>query len=72
MAEFRRFRKDYTIGGNFARTDDCPAHEVSWYDAAAYCNWLSEREGIPKEEWCYLPNHEGPIRRGHEGGAAIS
>ena len=20
--------------------------EVSWYDAAAYCNWLSKEEGI--------------------------
>src|SRR5262249_55671363 len=43
VAEFRRFRKEYTIGGDFARTDDCPAHEVTWYEAAAYCNWLSER-----------------------------
>jgi formylglycine-generating enzyme required for sulfatase activity len=22
-------------------------------DAAAYCNWLSEREHIPPNEWCY-------------------
>ena len=27
-----------------------------WYGAAAYCNWLSEQEGLPKEQWCYLPN----------------
>ena len=37
---------------------------VSWYDAAAYCNWLSEQEGIPKEEWCYLPNKEGKYADG--------
>ncbi len=24
----------------------CPARGVSWYDAAAYCNWRSEREGL--------------------------
>ena len=59
VAEFRRFRKEYAIAGNFAQTDDCPAHEVSWYDAVAYCNWLSEREGIPEHEWCYLPNPQG-------------
>ena len=29
---------------------------VSWYVAAAYCNWLSEQEGLPKDQWCYLPN----------------
>ncbi len=27
-----------------------------WYTAAHYCNWLSEQEGLPKEQWCYLPN----------------
>jgi formylglycine-generating enzyme required for sulfatase activity len=26
---------------------------VTWFEAAAYCNWLSEQEGIPEEEWCY-------------------
>jgi formylglycine-generating enzyme required for sulfatase activity len=28
----------------------CPVVEVSWYGAALYCNWLSEREGL---EPCY-------------------
>jgi formylglycine-generating enzyme required for sulfatase activity len=32
-----------------------PMIGVSWYGAAAYCNWLSEQEGLPREEWCYLP-----------------
>ena len=27
--------------------------EASWFDAARYCNWLSEQEGIPKEQWCF-------------------
>ncbi len=37
----------------------CPQITVSWYQAAAYCNWLSKKEGIPREEWCYLPNVAG-------------
>jgi formylglycine-generating enzyme required for sulfatase activity len=27
-----------------------------WYMAAHYCNWLSEQEGLPRDQWCYLPN----------------
>ena len=34
---------------------DCPQSFVSWYDAAAYCNWLSEKAGISREQWCYVP-----------------
>ncbi len=26
---------------------------MSWYQAAAYCNWLSKEEGIDEKEWCY-------------------
>jgi formylglycine-generating enzyme required for sulfatase activity len=37
----------------FSRTDDSPQVAVSWYDAARYCNWLSARAGIPKDEWVY-------------------
>ena len=31
---------------------------MTWYHAAAYCNWLSEEEGLPKDQWCYLPNEQ--------------
>jgi formylglycine-generating enzyme required for sulfatase activity len=37
----------------FSRTPDSPQVGVSWYDAARYCNWLSERAGIPKDQWVY-------------------
>jgi formylglycine-generating enzyme required for sulfatase activity len=37
----------------FSPEDDCPQIVVTWYEAAQYCNWLSEREGIPRSEWCY-------------------
>jgi formylglycine-generating enzyme required for sulfatase activity len=50
--QFRRFRQNHPM---YVPTNDCPAAGVSWHDAAAYCNWLSEQEGIPKEEWCYEP-----------------
>jgi formylglycine-generating enzyme required for sulfatase activity len=31
----------------------------SWYAAASFCNWLSEQEGLPKDQWCYLPAANG-------------
>ena len=31
-----------------------------WYITAHYCNWLSEQEGLPKDQWVrYLPNDAG-------------
>jgi len=34
-------------------------NSVSWYDAAAYCNWLSKQDEIPEDQWCYGPNEQG-------------
>ena len=34
---------------------------VSWYAAAAYCNWLSRKENLPE---CYEPNDEGRYAEG--------
>lgn len=30
-----------------------PRVSTSWYQAAAYCNWLSKEEGILEDQWCY-------------------
>ena len=46
---------DYIQGANLARSEDAPMSIMSWYEAAWYCNWLSEQEGIPKDQWCYEP-----------------
>jgi formylglycine-generating enzyme required for sulfatase activity len=64
VAQFLRFRKAYPYNTKHAPTADCPINKVSWYDAAAYCNWLSEQEGLAKEQWCYLPNAEGKYEEG--------
>lgn len=54
VQQFLRFRKDHHYTKAYAPTLDCAINDVNWHDAAAYCNWLSEQEGIPKAQWCYL------------------
>lgn len=39
-------------------TDDSPAVGTTWYETAAYCNWLSAKEGLSEDQWCYEPNAE--------------
>ncbi len=62
--QFLQFRMDHKTAKEYAPTGDCPVNMVTWYDAAAYCNWLSEQEGIPKEQRCYLPNEAGKYADG--------
>ena len=40
----------------YVRTDDSPMVAMTWYEAARYCNWLSEQEGIPEDQWCFEMN----------------
>ena len=39
----------------------CPANRITWYEAAAYCNWLSRTEGLPE---CYRRNDAGEYDEG--------
>jgi serine/threonine protein kinase/formylglycine-generating enzyme required for sulfatase activity len=59
VAQFLAFRKGHPYREEYSPGPDGPMIDVSWYDAAAYCNWLSESDGLPKEQWCY-PEKFGP------------
>ncbi len=37
-----------------------PVHAVTWYQAAAYCNWLSRKEGLT-DELCYAEDETGSV-----------
>jgi len=43
---------------------DCAQSSVTFYQAAAYCNWLSKKEGIPADQLCYVPNGAGEFAEG--------
>ncbi len=57
MAECKEhFHKDFTTGIDWAsRTMDSPVNNLAYLDAAIFCRWLGEKEGIPEEEQCYPP-----------------
>jgi hypothetical protein len=37
--------------------DDSAQIGINWYDAVHYCDWLSEQENIPRDQWCYDPKN---------------
>jgi formylglycine-generating enzyme required for sulfatase activity len=74
VGEFRRFLRDtkleeaFEAGGQaaplmqkYSPDENGPIILVSWYMAAAYCNWLSKQEGIREEQWCYQTNARGNV-----------
>jgi serine/threonine protein kinase/formylglycine-generating enzyme required for sulfatase activity len=64
VAEFKKFRPGVDYVKQYSPGEDTPINGVTWYDAAAYCNWLSEQEKIPKDQWCYEPNAKGEYAEG--------
>ena len=49
-AEFRLFQASHSSGqiqGNSLNREHQPVVQISWQQAAQFCNWLSQREGLP-------------------------
>jgi formylglycine-generating enzyme required for sulfatase activity len=63
MAEFLRFKPNHYFETHYLSRGTA-AGELTWYEAARYCNWLSEAEGIPPDQWCYGPNGRGEFEDG--------
>lgn len=60
VAQFRRFLDEnprvkarHSYQKQSSPTDDGPILGVTWFQAAQFCNWLSQQEGLPRSEWCY-------------------
>jgi formylglycine-generating enzyme required for sulfatase activity len=72
VREFRRFlretRQEERLGAfwvammkRHGQDEGGPMTTLNWYIAAAYCNWLSKKEGIPEGQWCYETNAQGDV-----------
>ena len=59
-----RYQAAASILNKFSPDPEGPWIGPDWYTAAHYCNWLSEQEGLPKDQWCYLPNEAGAYAEG--------
>ena len=75
VEQFQRFLKlggitidRYQVSADFlsrySPDSEGPWVGPDWYSAAHYCNWLSEQEGLPKDQWCYIPNEAGAYAEG--------
>jgi len=53
VAQFRAFLSQHDFRRESTTIPDGPIINVTWFEAALYCNWLSEKEGLPKTEFCY-------------------
>lgn len=61
VKQFRIFLKDnprikHTYLQKYSPDPDGPQNFVTWYEAAAYCNWMSRKENLQE---CYEPNGLG-------------
>lgn len=57
VAQYRKFRPR-TGNSFYAPEPDCPINNTTWFDAAAYCRWLSELDGIAEDQMVYPPLEE--------------
>jgi formylglycine-generating enzyme required for sulfatase activity len=49
-AEFHQYRGEHKsgmFGGVSLNLDNQPVVQISWQEAAAFCNWLSQKDGLP-------------------------
>jgi serine/threonine-protein kinase len=60
VAQYQRFRRDHPEVAHryterYSPEPDGPVISATWYEAAMYCRWLSEQEGVPEDQMCYPP-----------------
>jgi eukaryotic-like serine/threonine-protein kinase len=66
VEEFQRFAREtlhspHRYSTQYSPSTRGPQIDVTWFQAAAYCNWLSDQEGLPH---CYNQNSNGEFAAG--------
>ena len=59
LTQYKQFDAKYTLDAKDVRSGDLPVVVINYHMAAKYCNWLSEKEGIPEDQWCFEINKQG-------------
>ncbi|RUL87842.1 bifunctional serine/threonine-protein kinase/formylglycine-generating enzyme family protein [Tautonia sociabilis] len=53
VAQYQAFDPSYQPDERYASDPNCPVGGITWFNAARYCNWLSQEDGLPPDQWCY-------------------
>jgi hypothetical protein len=53
VAMFLRFKPDFDFMPQVSSEATSPINGISFHDAAEFCNWLNEHEGVPPGMACY-------------------
>ena len=52
--QFQKFQASRAQKDRYARSPLCPVNGLTWYEAAAYCNWLTTQDPeLNKDDCCY-------------------
>jgi serine/threonine protein kinase/formylglycine-generating enzyme required for sulfatase activity len=63
LEQFLRFQPKFAVNHSRHVHPTGPIGGLTWYDATAYCNWLSKEEGIPEGEWCFEQDANGHVTK---------
>ena len=59
VEQYQRCNSHKYHNAEYSPSPDCPTNCVTFSQALAYCNWLSQQEGVPEDQWCYPRDASG-------------